>query len=373
MVSETTSEISFGQLCGTQRERDLFDAFCAENESDTPRALGRVIRLDRGFPLVCSEKGTFRAEHAVAFIKRADSLACVGDWVVLSLPEGHDMAIIESILPRTQMFSRKDPSEKTGRQVLAANVDIIFVLHALSGGPLNERRLEREMVMAHESGAKVVVVLTKADLATALENDIAAAHAAVPGVQVIVESSKSKLGIEEIRALIPPSATAVLLGSSGVGKSSLVNALLGEDLLETGSVREGDDKGRHTTVAREMFAIPEGGVIIDTPGIRSIALWDSEDGIAAAFPEIEELSALCRFRDCTHTREPGCAVIAAVEAGEFPSRRLESYRDLREEMAELAARQEVRARLDKKREEAVTGKELRRHYNAPDKDRDKRK
>lgn len=355
----------------TERERALFNAACVLEPSEHERALGRVIRLDRGYPLVCSEAGTMRAEHAVAFIKQADSLACVGDWVVLELPSGHDKALICGILQRKQLFARKDPAEKTGMQVLAANIDTVFVLHALSSEAINVRRLEREMVVAYEAGATPVVVLTKADLATNLEADLLAAQAAAPGVEVIVESAKQGMGLDEVRALIPACSTAVLLGSSGVGKSSLINALLGSERQQTGTVREGDDKGRHTTVAREMVPLPGGGVIIDTPGIRAIALWESVDGVAAAFPEIAEAAAGCKFRDCTHTGEPDCAVQAAVVAGHIEERRLRSYLDLVQEMEQLANRQEVRARLDKKRDERVLSKSIKHHYNVSDKYRNK--
>jgi ribosome biogenesis GTPase len=349
MNTSLQPDMDFESLSCTAREQALFDAFCAENPSDMPRFLGRVIRLDRDFPLVCCEAGTFRAEHAVALIKRVDSLSCVGDWVVLALPEGHDQGLIEEIIPRTQVFIRRDPADRTGRQVLAANIDIVFLLHALSDERINIRRLEREMVSAYDSGATPVVVLTKADLAAHLEDDLATVRKAVPGIEVIAESVYDGRGIDEIRALIAPSRTAVLLGSSGVGKSALTNALVGGDYQRVGSVRARDNKGRHTTVSRDLFVVRGGGVVIDTPGIRAVALWDVDTGFDAAFPEIANAAQHCRFSDCTHTDEPGCAVREAVREGAIESRRLRSYLDLQQEAADNAARREERSRIEGKK------------------------
>lgn len=364
MAKDLKPDIPYESLACTDRERALFGAMCAQLEGDLPRYLGRVVRLDRGYPLVCCEKGSYRAEHAVSLIKTTDTLACVGDWVVLTLPEDHERGIIEGIIPRKQAFVRKDPSERTGKQIIAANVDLIFLLQALSKDRINVRRLEREMVVAYDSGAIPIIVLTKADLAGDLEGDIAAVHKAVPHVDVIVESAFDGRGIEEIRSLITPEKTAVLVGASGVGKSALTNALVGGQYQKTGEVRAGDDRGRHTTVSRDMYAVVGGGVVIDTPGVRALALWDADAGIAQAFPEITERAPDCRFRDCTHTNEPGCAVIAAVDAGEIPMDRLMSYQNLQAEIAQLAARQVVRARMDRKRLDRTAGKTIKHHYNS---------
>ncbi|MGN0035302.1 MAG: ribosome small subunit-dependent GTPase A [Coriobacteriales bacterium] len=348
-MSSVAPDIAFSDLACSERELALFDAYCSAHPSLDERFLGRVVRLDRGLPLVCFEKGTARAEHAASVIKSADSLACVGDWVVLACPEGHDRGLIEDILPRTETLVRTDPSERTGRQVLAANIDIVFLLHALSDERVNIRRLEREMVVAYNSGALPVVVLTKADLATHLSEDLEAVRRAVPGIEVIVESVYDGRGVEEISHLIAPTKTAVLLGRSGVGKSALTNALVGGDYQATGSVRVSDNKGRHTTVSRDLFVVRGGGVVIDTPGIRAIALWDVDAGFDSAFPEIAARAAECRFSDCTHTDEPGCAVLEAVRLGQIERRRLESYRALRREVADNAARRAERARLDARR------------------------
>jgi ribosome biogenesis GTPase len=325
----------------------------------------RVVRVDREFPLVATASGMVRAEPAVHLVKTRgpDSRAVVGDWVALARPEGHDLAIIEAILPRTSAFSRKDPGEETGEQVVIANADVVFVVQSLSGRGLNLRRLERELVLAHESGATPVIVLTKADLVADAEESAEQARAIALGVDVIVESAVTGTGMDEVRARVPAGSTAALLGGSGVGKSTLVNRLVGEEVLDTRETRESDDKGRHTTVAREIVVLPGGGAIIDTPGMRGLGLWDARDGMSAAFPDIEALAEECRFADCRHDAEPGCAVRAAVESGQLSERRFESWERLRDELDELAVRQDERAwRQSEKREGKALGKAIKRYF-----------
>lgn len=342
--TDDTQRFTLAELGWTDRERALFEPF-----ADAGMTPGRLSRVDRGMPMVATEAGQIRVEPATHLIKThgKGSRAVVGDWVAIARPEGHDLAIIEAILPRTSAFARKDPGEQTDKQVLIANVDVVFVVQSLSGKGLNVRRLERELVLAWESGARPVVVLSKADAAEDTDYQLNLARDASPGVQIIVESAVTGLGLEEVRACVGPGTTAALLGGSGVGKSTLVNRLVGGEVQATGEVRARDDKGRHTTVAREIVLVPDGGVIIDTPGMRGLALWDAEDGIASAFPDVDALSERCRFRDCTHESEPGCAVIAAVKAGLLPLRRLESYRALRTELAELSHKQDQKAWAEK--------------------------
>jgi len=355
--SPDSTTFTLAELGWSERERELFAPLAADGF--TP---ARVARVDREFPLLATGSGLIRAEPAVHLVKTrgTGSRAVVGDWVALSRPEGHDLAIIEAILPRRTAFARKDPGEQTGEQVLIANVDVVFVVQSLSGRGLNVRRLERELVLAWESGARPVVVLTKADLAEDNAYQRGLASAAAPDVEVIIESAVTGLGLEEVRALIGPGTTAALLGGSGVGKSTLVNRLVGGEVQATNQVRESDDKGRHTTVAREMVLVPGGGIIVDTPGMRGIALWDAEDGIASAFPDVEDLAAMCRFRDCTHVAEPGCAVIAAVESGMLPARRLESYRLLQAELVELGRKQDQKAWAEKEPPSSAVGKGAKR-------------
>ncbi|NTU71425.1 MAG: ribosome small subunit-dependent GTPase A [Coriobacteriia bacterium] len=325
---------------------------------------GRVSRVDRSLPLVVTEAGSRRAEPATHLLKDGgiDARAVVGDWVALAVPEGHDQAIIEAVLPRTSAFVRKDPGEQTDEQVLVANATIVFVVQSLSGKGINMRRLERELVLAWESGARPVVVLSKADIAEDIDYQRGLAEEVAPGVDVIVESAITGVGLDEIRACLGPGVTAALLGGSGVGKSTLVNRLVGGEVQATKSVRKSDDKGRHTTVAREIVLVPGGGVIIDTPGMRAVALWDAEDGIASAFPDIDALAAHCKFTDCAHESEPGCAVIAAVEAGELPQRRLDSYRSLRAELNELSRRQDQKAWAEKEQTKKSIAKAAKSYF-----------
>lgn len=351
----------------TDRERALYGELAG-----TSFEPARVARVDRGLPLVVSQRGLERAEPATHLIKSsgsAASRAVVGDWVALGRPDTHEMPLIEAILPRHGAFARKDPGEETGEQVIIANVDIVFVVQSLSGGGVNVARLERELVLAWESGAVPVVVLTKADACEDVELQVAAAAEVAFGVDVIAESAVTGMGVDEIRARVPQGVTAALLGGSGVGKSTLINRIVGDELLATQAVRAGDDKGRHTTVAREMVTIPDGGVVIDTPGMRAIALWDAEEGIAAAFPDIEEYALACRFRDCLHEDEPGCAVVAAVEAGDVPLRRLESYRKLTAELSALARRKDEKMWRERDRESRLISKAVKRFYQTEPKGR----
>ncbi|MBO4353122.1 MAG: ribosome small subunit-dependent GTPase A [Eggerthellaceae bacterium] len=309
---------------------------------------GTIVKLDRGFPLVQLEDGSvLRCEHATTLVKGKKVRAVIGDEVDVSIPDGHDKGIIGEISPRRTAFVRKDPAERTAAQVLAANFDSVIIAEPIV--QLNAKRLERELVLAHETGARVAVVLTKADLAsdpTEVESvSQNVADLAGHDVAVAVMSIDDPASIERVRSLIPKGEVAVLIGKSGVGKSSLVNLLAGDEVQEIGDVRESDGKGRHTTVDRVMIEIPGAGRVVDMPGVRGLGLWDSDTGIDVAFADIAELARQCRFRDCKHSDEPGCAVLEAVQAGELAQSRLNSYRSLVSEVEATRKKREESQRM----------------------------
>jgi ribosome biogenesis GTPase len=276
---------------------------------------GRVGRVDRDRCTVMTAYGRTRA--------RAEVLPVTGDWV--SLAGG----AVDVVLPRWSALEREG-------QVLAANVDVVFVVASLDR-PLNLNRIERELVLAWDSGARPVVVLTKADATPDAGMLTKTVSARAVGVDVVTTSAATGEGVDEVAAHLRPNRTAVLLGPSGAGKSTLVNRLLGTDAQATAQVREGDHKGRHTTSSRHLAVVPAGGVLIDTPGLRSVGLPSAaEGGVALAFPDIEEIAVDCRFRDCRHDGEPGCAVAAAVDDRRLDGDRAASYRKLRAELDEAS-------------------------------------
>ena len=284
---------------------------------------GRVARLDRGACLVLTADGLVSA----TMDRRVDVAA--GDWVAVA-----DGAVA-AVAPRRSAITRAQPSGAGASQVLAVNIDLVFVVCGLDR-PLRPGRLERSVVLAWASGAEPVLVLTKADLAA--DPDLAAGEAAglVPGVSVHVTSAATGLGIDDLAGLLAGHRTAALLGESGAGKSTLANRMAGSEVLATAPVRSGDARGRHTTTARHLVPLPGGGVLLDTPGLRQLGLWSGEDGMAAAFADIEALAAACRFSDCAHGSEPGCAVTAAIESGDLPARRLAGFAKLSRELEHQA-------------------------------------
>lgn len=249
-----------------------------------------------------------------------------GDWVAV------DGDVLTTVVPRRSELTRQRSDDADQRQVIAANVDVVLITVPLDR-EVNLNRLERELVVAWESGAVPAVALTKADLHPDPQAAVDLVFARDPRVDVVVTSAVSGAGVGELAVLLQPHRTGVLLGSSGSGKSTIVNRLLGEVVQETAEVRAGDAKGRHTTTTRDLLLVPTGGVLIDTPGIRGLLLWSADEGLSAAFPDIEELAQRCRFRDCDHGPEPGCAVRAALATGELSGERLASYQKLKREVA----------------------------------------
>jgi ribosome biogenesis GTPase len=271
-------------------------------------------------------------------------LPAVGDWVALEPRIAEGRATIHGILPRRTAFVRKAAGAAREAQVLAANVDKVFLVMGLDGD-FNPRRLERALVLAWESGAVPVVLLNKVDLSPDLAEKRRAAEAAAPGVPVHALSARWGQGLEVLTQYFRPGHTIALLGSSGAGKSTLANRILGEERLRTAEVRPQDQRGRHTTAHRELIPLPAGALLIDTPGLREVQLWATEEGLAEAFDDVALLAQGCRFRDCRHGGEPGCAVTAAVESGEVSEERLRSHRKLAAELRHL----EVRADPDLER------------------------
>jgi ribosome biogenesis GTPase len=272
----------------------------------------------------------------------------VGDWVAAERVGGERKAVIRALLPRRTAFTRKEPWKRTAEQVVAANVDLVFLVCGL-GDDFSLRRLERYLIAAWESGATPVVVLTKADLVDDAGARVADAESIALGVAVHAVSGVTGDGLEALETHLRPGRTIALLGSSGVGKSTLINRLLGREALLTAEV-SADGRGRHTTTRRELVQLPGGALLIDTPGLRELQLWAGEDSLEDAFSDVSELAARCRFTDCAHEREPGCAVLAALADGTLSRERFASHRKLQRELRALAVRQDARLRADARRE-----------------------
>ncbi|MDP6323724.1 MAG: ribosome small subunit-dependent GTPase A [Acidimicrobiales bacterium] len=317
---------------------DLSDYGANENLLASSDELGRIIRVDRGECDVISEKGTVRA-ISDSNRSQGEFAPVTGDWVkLITNPEVG--TVIDEILPRKNKLSRRDPSDERVEQVLVSNLDLVIIVHGIDR-PLPPGRIERLLTLAWDSQSEVVVVLTKVKEKDELsEETIRTIEAIAPEVATVAVDSAngSDPGLAEIRDMVKPGCTAALIGESGAGKSSLVNALLGGEIVETGAVRSGDKRGRHTTVTREILLCPDGGLLVDTPGLRSIGIWDAKESLERVFADLEERSKDCRFSDCVHESEPDCAVNEDVSLGVVDERRLVRYRALLKELSDQQKR-----------------------------------
>ncbi|HVZ37767.1 MAG TPA: ribosome small subunit-dependent GTPase A [Candidatus Kapabacteria bacterium] len=326
----------------------------------------RVAQHHRNGYIIITDEGELRAEIAGALRHRAVNpadLPAVGDWVAATLRTHEGSATIHGVLPRRSLFSRKEAGNSTSEQIVAANVDTLFLITGLDGN-FNLQRIERYLVLAWESGARPVVVLSKADLCDALEDRTREVQAVAFGTPVIAVSVVDGTGLDELQHYMQPGGTVALLGSSGTGKSTLTNALAGDYVQETGDVSRSVGKGRHTTTSRELIVLPNGALVIDTPGMRELGLWSNEESLAETFEDIEGLARRCRFTDCRHADEPGCAIRTALASGDLDARRFRNYQKMRRELAYLERRVDQAAALEEKRRWKRIGMENRRR---PDK------
>jgi ribosome biogenesis GTPase / thiamine phosphate phosphatase len=312
---------------------------------------GRVAVQHRGaYTLWSLEEASEIEAVAKRALERTElGFPAIGDWVAYAPAAGSsDRARIEAVLPRRTKLSRKVPGAKAEEQVVAANVDTVFVMMGLDAD-WSVRRLERFLVVVWESGAEPVIVLNKIDLAADPEARVAEASTVASGAAVLAIGSKGRIGLERLGSWLRPGHTIALLGSSGVGKSTLVNALAGEELQATGDVREHDQRGKHTTSFRRLLRLPGGALLVDNPGVREVQLWTVAIGDEEAFADVEALAADCRFTDCRHETEPDCAVRTALEEGRLKEKRLMSWRALQEELRQVESRSKEHDRLEESR------------------------
>jgi ribosome biogenesis GTPase len=321
-----------------------------------------VLLIEDGRELIASLAGRLQYDAS-----GRGQLPSVGDWVCASTRGAERRAVIHRVLDRRTKIARKEAGFAVDEQVLAANVDTVFLVTSLNQD-LNRRRVERYLALVRESGARPVVLLTKADLCDDVANAMAEIAQVAASVPVHVVSAATGSGLDALAAYLEPGQTSVLLGSSGVGKSTLVNRLLGEERLEVRDIRASDDRGRHATTSRQLLVLPGGGLVIDTPGIRELQLWIADEGLGQTFPDVEEAATLCRFTSCTHAAgTPGCAIQAAIESGALSSDRLANWLKVRRELTSLARRQDTKSKREEQdRWKARVLKDKQRYDPEPD-------
>jgi ribosome biogenesis GTPase len=322
-----------------------------ENRSMLPECIpGRISEENKDFYRVLSEQGEFLAQIAGKIRFHAESrseLPAVGDWVLLSPRAREKRATIQAILPRRTLLRRKIAGRTMDQQILCANIDLVFLVTSLIQD-FNLRRMERYLTLAWESGAQPIVILTKADLCFDVIDSIRAAENAAIEVSVHAVSATTGFGMEIFSEYLKPGRTAVLLGSSGAGKSTIINALLNRMVQRVAPVRVSDQRGRHTTTSRQMILLPDGGIVIDTPGMRELGLWESSEGIAITFSDMEAIAQSCKFRDCSHRGEPGCAVADAIQSGELAEDRVQNFHKLQAELRFIESKTNLSERLKAK-------------------------
>lgn len=333
------------QLGWNQHFEEHFQAFQGKGYT-----VGRVALEHKRLYRVYTEQGELLAEVTGKLRHTAtgrEDFPAVGDWVVLAARVEEGRATIHAVLPRISKFSRKAAGDTTDEQIVAANVDTVFLVSALNND-FNVRRIERYLVMAWESGANPVILLSKADLCDDPERFVCEVEAVAIGVPIHVTSSLRDEGIESITPYLQPGKTIALMGSSGVGKSSLINRIIGDERMAVNAAREGDDRGRHTTTHRELILLDSGAAVIDTPGMRELHLWDADSGFSDAFDDVESVAAACRFSNCRHQNEPGCAIQQALDTGELEQTRYDSYLKLQRELAHLARKEDKKLQSQEK-------------------------
>jgi len=351
-----------------------FDALWREREVPA-RLPARVISQQRGLWRIAGEFEEKWAEASGTLRAAADAGAdwpTAGDWVAAEILSGGGRPLIQEVLPRRSKFVRKVAGRRVEEQVIAANVDTAFVVMALDGD-FNVRRLERFLAQCWESGAKSIIVLNKADDCGDVATRVAEVESVAAGLPIFAVSARTGEGLEALDRLLEPGHTIVLLGSSGVGKSTLLNHFLQRDAQVVQPVRVSDSRGRHTTTSRELFALPGGALLIDTPGLRELQLWGAIEGVEHTFSDIEELAAQCKYGDCGHTSEPGCAVQAAIAEGRLDADRLESQRKLQREQEFLLRKVDVEARQNEKDRVKLVHRGVRKMYDQRRKDGGKEK